>query len=156
RQIQDLAAQLPVLLDLRLGLRGAARELAVLLARIGDVLHRFLEARVIELQVDAQRGAQIGMPVGDHVYAVHGRNRVDVLQSLERFDRGADDGVLVRPREVLGGIARAVAPVARVRAHAGHAAVAERRIFRLAYDRARFFRGFHPRDLYAHDALVQH
>ena len=96
-QIQDLAAELPVFLDLRFGLRRASGELAVLLAGIGDRAHGFLEARVVELQMDAQRPAQIGVTVRDHVYALDRGDRVDVLQSFERLDRRAEDDVLVRP-----------------------------------------------------------
>src|SRR6185436_11720670 len=51
-QVQDLAAELPVLLDLLFRLGGAAGELAVLAAGVGYVLHDFLEARMVELQMD--------------------------------------------------------------------------------------------------------
>ena len=52
-QIQDLATEFPVFLDLRFRLRGASGELAVLPAGLGYGAHDLLEARMIELQVDA-------------------------------------------------------------------------------------------------------
>src|SRR3954464_9545798 len=56
-QIQHFAAELPVFLDLCFRLRGPSAKLAVLPARVDDLLHGLLEARVIELQMDAELGA---------------------------------------------------------------------------------------------------
>ena len=71
-------------------------------AGLGDGAHDLLEARMIELQVDAQRGAQIGVPVRQHVDALDRGDRLHVLQAFERLDRGAEDDVRVGPGAVLG------------------------------------------------------
>src|SRR5262245_59355366 len=124
-QVQHPAAELPVFLDLVLGLGGAARELAVLCAGADDLVQGFLEARVVELQMHAQLGAQVGVAVGDHVDALDRGDRLDCLHPLHRFDRGAENDVLVGRRAVLGLIAPTEALVAGVRAHLRDTAVAD-------------------------------
>src|SRR5207245_4747685 len=52
REIQDLASEVPVFLDLRFRLCGAACQLAVLSARRSNGAHDLLETRMLELQVD--------------------------------------------------------------------------------------------------------
>src|SRR5262245_38864953 len=145
-QIQYLAAELPVFLDLRFGLRGAPGELAVFSAGLRDGAHDFLEARMIELQMDPQGPAQVGVAIRDHVDALDGSDRVDVLQSLERLDRRAEDDVLVRPWGVFGLVAIAVALVTRVGSHPGHPAAPDRGVLAFAPDRTRFLRVLHARD----------
>src|SRR5262245_33311976 len=95
-QIQYLAAELVVFLDLVLRLGGASGELAMLLAGIDDLAQGFLEAWMIELQVDPQLRAQIGVTVRNHVDALDRGDFLDVLQTFERFDRWANDDVVVR------------------------------------------------------------
>src|SRR5262245_44570942 len=73
-----------------------------------------------------------------------------------RLDRRAEDDVLVRPWGVFGLVAISVALVTGVGSHPGHPAAPEGRVLGFAHDRARFFRVVHTRDLYAHDALIQH
>src|SRR5262245_65752904 len=89
-------------------------------AGLRDGAHDFLEARMIELQMDPQGPAQVGVAIRDHVDALDGSDRVDVLQSLERLDRRAEDDVLVRPWRVFGLVAISVALVTRVGSHPGH------------------------------------
>ena len=110
---------------------------------------------MIELQVDAQRGAQIGVPVRQHVDALDRGDRLHVLQACERLDRWTDDDVLVGPGAIRGVVGGAIAFVPRMGPHAGEPAVPERRILGLLHDRTGFFRVVHPGDLDAHDALVQ-
>src|SRR5262249_9533116 len=134
-QIQYFAAELPVLLDLRFRLRGAPGELAVFPAGRRDGAHDFLEARMIELQMDPQGPAQVGVAIRDHVDALDGSDRVDVLQSLERLDRRAEDDVLVRPWGVFGLVAISVALVTRAGSHPGHPAAPEGWVLGLTHDR---------------------
>ena len=43
-----------------------------------DPADRGLERRVLELQMDAEARAEVGVAVGDHVDALDGRGRLDV------------------------------------------------------------------------------
>src|SRR3954454_3878141 len=63
-QVQHLAAEPPVLLDLRLGLCRPAGELAVRLTGLGDPAHGCLERRVLELEMDAQPRTQVRVAIG--------------------------------------------------------------------------------------------
>src|SRR4030095_10853106 len=96
------------------------------------------------------------LAVGDHVYALDCSDRIDVLQSFEGLDRWADDDVRVRPGAVLGLVAVPIPLVTRVRPHPGHSAMTDRRILGFAHDLARFRGVVHARNLYAHDALIEH
>src|SRR5947208_572493 len=62
RQVQHLAPELPIFLDLRLGLRRSPSELALWLACRRDPPHRRLEGRVLEVEVNPELRAQVGMP----------------------------------------------------------------------------------------------
>src|SRR5438874_4590643 len=130
RQVQHLAPELPIFLDLRLGLRRSPSELAMCIARRRDPPHRRLESRVLEVEVNPELRAQVGMPIRDHVDPFDRRNLLDILQALERLDRRAYDDVLVSPRRVFGGVAGAIAPVSRVRPLAGNTPVPDRWILR--------------------------
>ena len=55
RQVQDLAPELPIFLDLRLGLCRAPRELAVCIRGRGDPPNRRLEGRVLKIEVNPNR-----------------------------------------------------------------------------------------------------
>ena len=154
-QVQHLAPEPPVLLDLCFRLRGAPGELAVLVAGLCDPAHGGLEARVLEVKMDTQPGAQIRVAVGDHVDALDRGDRFDVLEAFERLDRRADDDVGVGPRRVLGRVAGAVTLVAGVHPLPRDAAVADRRILGFPHDGARLLSVVHLRDLDAHDALIE-
>ena len=94
RQVQHLAPELPIFLDLRLGLRRSPSELAVCIACRRDPPHRRFESRVIEVEVNPKLRAQVGMPIRDHVDPFDRRNLLDILQALERLDRRAYNDVL--------------------------------------------------------------
>src|SRR3984893_4200668 len=130
RQVQHLAPELPIFLDLRLGLRRSPSELAVCIALRRDAPHRLFEGRVFKVEVNPELRAQVGMPIRDHVDPFDRRNLLDILQALERLDRRAYDDVLVGPRRVFGGVASAVAFVSSVRPLAGDTPVSDRRILR--------------------------
>src|SRR3984893_13108320 len=154
-QVQDLAAELPIFLDLCLGLRRSSGELAVRIAGRRDPPHRRFESGVLEVEVNPKLRAQVGMPIRDHVDPFDRCDLLDILQALERLDRRAYDDVLVGPRRVFGGVAGAVALVFGVRPLARDTPVSDRRILRQADDRARLFGVFHLGHLDAHDALIQ-
>ena len=61
-QVQHLAAEPPVLLDLRLGFRRPAGKLAVRGAGLRDPAHRCLERRVLELEMNARRALRSEWP----------------------------------------------------------------------------------------------
>ena len=52
RQVQHLTPELPIFLDLRLGLRRSTRELAMCIASRRDPPHRRLESRVLKVEVN--------------------------------------------------------------------------------------------------------
>jgi hypothetical protein len=156
RQVQYPATELIVLLDLSFRLRGASREFAVLLAGIDYLANSCFESRMIELQMDPQLGAQIGVTVCNHVDAHDRGDLLDILQSFERLDRWANNDVVVRPWAVFGGVASPISLVARVGTHLRDSAVSYRRILGFLDDGARFFRAVDVGDLYSHDALIQH
>ena len=62
RQVQHLAPELPIFLDLRLGLRRSPSELAVCVACRRDPPYRRFESRVLEVEVNPELRAQVGMP----------------------------------------------------------------------------------------------
>ncbi len=110
-QVQHLAAEPPVLLDLRLGFRRPRGPACRARCRLRDPAYGGLEGRVLELEMNAQARTQVRVAVGDHVDALDGRDRLDVLQALERLDGHADDDVGIGPRRILGGVTGAMAPV---------------------------------------------
>src|ERR1700726_253780 len=140
-QVQHLAPELPILLDLPLGLRRSPSELAVCIACRRDPPHRRFENRVVKVEVNPELRAQVGMPIRDHVDPFDRRNLLDILQALERLDRRAYDDVLVRPWRVFGGVASAIALVSGVWPLAGDTPVSDRRILRHADYRARLLGG---------------
>ena len=155
RQVQHLAPELPVFLDLCLGLRRPPSELAVRLASLHDPPHCRLKPRVLQIQMHSQLSAQIRVPVGDHVDPLDRRDCFHVLQPLERLDRRAKNDILVCPRRVLLRMAATVRLVSRVRPLSRNAAVPDRWIFRQAHDGPSLLGGFDLGHLDAHDALVQ-
>ena len=84
-----------------------------------------------------------------------GRDRLDILQAFEQFDRHADDDVGIGPRRILGRVTGAMAPVSGVHPLPRDAAIADRRIFCLGDDRARLLDAVDLRDLHAHDPLIE-
>src|SRR5262245_47732251 len=108
-QIQHLASEPPVFFDLRFRLRRAPSELAMLAAGLSDPTHGGLEARMLELEVNAKPGAEVRMTVGDHIDALDRSDRLDIIETFERLDRRADDNVGIGPRRVLGQVAGTVA-----------------------------------------------
>src|ERR1700686_2224571 len=60
RQVQHLAPELPIFLDLRLGLRRSASQLAVGIAGRCDPPNRRFEGRVFKIEVNPELGAQVG------------------------------------------------------------------------------------------------
>src|SRR6516225_5040715 len=110
-QVQHLATEPPVLLDLCFRFRGSPGELTVPIASLCYPTHGGLEARVLKVKVDTQPGTQIRVAVGDHIDALHRSNRFDVLEAFKRLNRRTDDDVGVGPRRVLGRVAGAIAPV---------------------------------------------
>ena len=87
RQVQHLAPELPIFLDLRLGLCRSPSELAVCIACRRDPPHRRFEGRVLKVEMNPKLGAEVGMPIPDHVDPFDRRNLLDILQAIERLDR---------------------------------------------------------------------
>src|SRR5882724_2260429 len=77
--------------------------------------------------VSADARAEVRVTIGDHVDALHRRDRLDIVQALERFDRHADDDVGIGPRRILGRVTAAIAPVPGVHPLPRDAAIADRR-----------------------------
>jgi hypothetical protein len=77
-QVQHLAPKLPVLLDLRLGLRRPPGEFPMRVAGLRDPAHGCLECRVLKLEMNAEARTEVRVAVGDHVDAVDGRDRLDI------------------------------------------------------------------------------
>src|ERR1700752_1367779 len=84
REVQPLAPELPIFLDLRLGLRRSPSELAVCIASRRDPPHRRFEGRVLEVEVNPELRAEVRMPIRDHVDPFDRRNLLDILQALDR------------------------------------------------------------------------
>ena len=82
-QVQHLTPKPPVLLDLRLGLRGPSGKFPVRVAGLRDPAHGGLERRVLQLEMNAEARTEVRMAIGDHVDALHGRVRLDIFQALE-------------------------------------------------------------------------
>src|SRR5215467_12598537 len=59
-QVQHLAPELPVFLDLRLGLRRSPSELAVCVACRRDPPYRRFESRMLEVKLNPKLRAQVG------------------------------------------------------------------------------------------------
>ena len=89
RQVQHLAPELPIFLDLCLCLGRSASHLAVCIAGRGDPPNGRFEGRVFKVEVNPELGAQVGMSIRDHVDPFDRRYLLDILQTLERFDRRA-------------------------------------------------------------------
>ena len=88
-QVQHLAPKPPVLLDLRRGFRRPSRQLPMRVAGLRDPAHGRLERRVLKLEMNPQPRAEVRVAIGDHVDALHGRDRLDIFQAHVR-------GVLVQ------------------------------------------------------------
>src|SRR5258707_5555392 len=126
-QVQHLAPEPPVLLDLPLGFRRPPGKFPVRVAGLRDPTHRCLERRVLELEMNAEARTEVRVTVGDHVDALYGRDRLDIFQALERLDRHADDDVGIGPWRILGRVTGAMAPVSGVHPLPRDAAMADRR-----------------------------
>ena len=101
-QVQHLAPKPPVLLDLRLGFRRPSGKFAVRVAGLRDPAHGCLERRVLKLEMNAEARTEVRVAIGDHVDALHGRDRLDIFQTLERLDRHANHDVGIGPWRILG------------------------------------------------------
>jgi hypothetical protein len=83
--------------------------------------------------------------IGDHVDALHGRDRLDIFQALDRLDRHTNNNVGIGPWRIPGRVTGAIAPVSGVHPLPRDTAIADRRKFRLPRNRPRLLGGFLPR-----------
>ena len=86
RQVQHLAPELPIFLDLRLALRRSPSELAVCIARRRDPPHRRFESRVLEIEVNPKLRAWSECP-----YAIMSIPSTAAISST--FSRPSSDSI---------------------------------------------------------------
>jgi hypothetical protein len=97
RQVQHLTPQPPVLLDLRLGFRRPSGKFPRPFADLDYPAHGCRERRVLKLEMNTEARTEVRAAIGDHVDALHDRNRLDIFQALERLDQHANDDIGIGP-----------------------------------------------------------